>query len=624
MSLLSLSVSVVSHASGVKSHWVENAQFLKQINAQKQQPSKHIVVSEQSGFALLDENKASLSSINRKAEHLDFRLLPAQKDIGIMTTLDINTGEVLLVEVDLSNDKLAIKQTLKPAKAAFDAVCLSATDNSIELFTVNVLGSAVHYSVYREANQEWQLNEINRFPIGPNVKSCAVNDRTNTLYVTEENIGVWRYSTNPEHELSRELIQLPTKKGQILEVEYVDTTSSGDTVIVSPSVNTLWLFNQANQQLKPISLAEEVAPKTVQVSRDGTTLVTHMFDDEAEKLVNKKITNIDVPVFKKEATITSLPPYAQTEPVLNYGDAADDPAIWINHKSPKASLVYATDKKHGLNIYNLGGKLLKTLPVGRVNNVDIRYNVQLKNEVVDIAATSNRSNKSITLFKINQATGMPKRLADIKTDLADPYGLCMSQNESLISVWINDTDGRFQRYNLDFTADKITAIKAFEWNVPSQPEGCISDDATQRLFYGEESTGVWLKDMTTNNAAQLITGLDIGVEADIEGMSLYQLEGKNYLLVSSQGNNRYAVYAVDNNHKFLGVFSIGANWQNNIDGASETDGLAVTSTYLGPQLPNGLLVVQDGHNVMPKAPQNFKLVDGTLLHNWITDKVKKH
>ena len=45
-----------------------------------------------------------------------------------------------------------------------------------------------------------------------------------------------------------------------------------------------------------------------------------------------------------------------------------------------------------------------------------------------------------------------------------------------------------------------------------------------------------------------------------------------------------------------------------IDGASETDGLEVTSAALGDRYPAGLLVVQDGRNIAPEEPQNFKFV----------------
>ena len=45
-----------------------------------------------------------------------------------------------------------------------------------------------------------------------------------------------------------------------------------------------------------------------------------------------------------------------------------------------------------------------------------------------------------------------------------------------------------------------------------------------------------------------------------------------------------------------------------IDGAEETDGLAVTSVNLGEGFEQGLLVVQDGFNRRPDETQNFKLV----------------
>jgi 3-phytase len=155
----------------------------------------------------------------------------------------------------------------------------------------------------------------------------------------------------------------------------------------------------------------------------------------------------------------------------------------------------------------------------------------------------------------------------------------------------------------------------------SQSESCVSEDERWRLFYGEEAKGVWLKDIDCNSEDKFIAGLNDDIAADIEGMSLYHYLGKPYLVVSSQGNNRYTVYATDEHYQYLGVFEIAANWPEMIDVAFEIDGLAVTSQYLGADLPKELLVVQDGHNVMPKAVQNFKLVSGSLLNEWITERV---
>lgn len=45
-----------------------------------------------------------------------------------------------------------------------------------------------------------------------------------------------------------------------------------------------------------------------------------------------------------------------------------------------------------------------------------------------------------------------------------------------------------------------------------------------------------------------------------------------------------------------------------MDGASETDGLEVSSANLGGLYEDGILIVQDGRNVLPAENQNFKRV----------------
>ena len=60
--------------------------------------------------------------------------------------------------------------------------------------------------------------------------------------------------------------------------------------------------------------------------------------------------------------------------------------------------------------------------------------------------------------------------------------------------------------------------------------------------------------------------------------------------------------------EFVGQFAVVANDELGVDGASETDGLDVTSAPLGGAFPHGLLVVQDGRNIAPRERQNFKLV----------------
>jgi 3-phytase len=73
-------------------------------------------------------------------------------------------------------------------------------------------------------------------------------------------------------------------------------------------------------------------------------------------------------------------------------------------------------------------------------------------------------------------------------------------------------------------------------------------------------------------------------------------------------DRRTAVYRRDGGNEFIGHFAIVPNQTLGIDGTSDTDGLEVSSAPLGPAFGQGLLVVQDGRNVSPDEPQNFKLV----------------
>ena len=98
------------------------------------------------------------------------------------------------------------------------------------------------------------------------------------------------------------------------------------------------------------------------------------------------------------------------------------------------------------------------------------------------------------------------------------------------------------------------------------------------------------------------------VKDDIEGLALYHGKGGDYLVISSQGNDSYVVVDAKPPYRVRGSFQVSLDAQRGIDGASETDGLDVTSANLGGPWAKGLLVVQDGRKRMPEGNQNYKYV----------------
>ncbi|MEL7187193.1 MAG: phytase [Pseudomonadota bacterium] len=223
-----------------------------------------------------------------------------------------------------------------------------------------------------------------------------------------------------------------------------------------------------------------------------------------------------------------------------------------------------------------------------------------------LVAGSNRSNKSISLIEvtIDGSAATFEHIKNVSLDLDDPYGLCSAKIRGTPTIFVGDKDGNVQHWTVttDYAAT-LSATTKFE----TQTEGCVVDTAANVLFVGEEEVGIWALDLLTGDR-QLFAAVDgETLFADVEGLDLYEARGEKYLIASSQGDNTYVRYPLSSPGEPV-KFEIGANWRDSIDGASETDGLAVYSKPL-PGYPAGILVVQDGHNVLPAENQNFKIVD---------------
>ncbi|MEM9622631.1 MAG: phytase [Pseudomonadota bacterium] len=299
----------------------------------------------------------------------------------------------------------------------------------------------------------------------------------------------------------------------------------------------------------------------------------------------------------------------ETVPVPSRDDAADDPAIWIDAVEPARSLVIGTDKGSGLLAYDLSGAQLQYLPVGELNNVDLRQAPWGQQGQTLLAATQ-RNPSRLVLFVLDHASRELRTVASHTTELAEPYGICMYQAEQQPYLIANSKGGEFVQYAVtpDFALQPLR-----RWRTRSQPEGCVADDLTHTLYFGEEAAGVWqisaLPDAATE--AQVFDAVENGrLVADVEGMTLYRQSQRTLLIVSSQGDNSFVVYDTATRRHLL-TFQVADGQDRNgdaIDGATETDGIAATALPL-PGFPGGLLVVQDGYNRQPASEQNFKLVD---------------
>ncbi|MEU1022403.1 phytase, partial [Streptomyces sp. NPDC005904] len=172
-----------------------------------------------------------------------------------------------------------------------------------------------------------------------------------------------------------------------------------------------------------------------------------------------------------------------------------------------------------------------------------------------------------------------------------------------------------------------------------QVEGMVVDPANGTLYAGQEDVGVWRvrADLTgtpklidkvreygvpgtyDEETEECVAGADPGfggtrVTADVEGLTLLtEQDGDGYLLASSQGDNTFVAYdrEVSDANEYEGGFRVAAA-SATLDGSEECDGAAALAAPLGPDFPDGLLVVQDGHDAPgdgERPSTNFKFVD---------------
>lgn len=496
--------------------------------------------------------------------------------------------------------------------------------------------------------EQWELFEhdrkvagriVRRIPAGKGVAHCAVDDIDARVYFSEESVGIWSVSAEPESDASREPVDLIEPRGSLHEevkglAIYRADSAKAYLLARDAGAGTFTVYPLDGSEPQRFSIggaielgdAEGLTIVKEPLGKDFPFGVLVIADEDAGdyKLISLQdltsqlnLPTADAAANAAVAKVATVQPRVETEAVASYGDAADDPAIWVDPKDPARSVVIATDKKLGLNVYDLSGKLLQTLPDGRMNNVDLRDGFMLGGQPITVVAATNRTTKSISLYRFDATS---RRLSSIAAGVlasgfSDPYGLCMyhSRKSGTFYVLANDSvDGKVRQWQLIERQGKVAIEPGRDIDVGSQAEGCAADDELGHLYVAEEDVGLWKYGAEPNsgNRRTPVDSVDKGnLKDDVEGVSIYYgANGAGFVVVSNQGEDNYAVYRREGANEYVGKFHVVANSALDIDGSSETDGLDIVSAPLGSQFPAGLLVVQDGRNLMPAARQNFKYV----------------
>jgi 3-phytase len=290
-------------------------------------------------------------------------------------------------------------------------------------------------------------------------------------------------------------------------------------------------------------------------------------------------------------------------------DAADDPAIWRNARRPADSLIVATDKKAGLYVYGLDGKVRHFIPAGRVNNVDL-IDMGAAGIIVAASDRNDLTRALLQLYRLDTAAQKLVPLGAVPGGADEAYGVCLMRAGTQLHAFSVLKSGTVEQVAITLGTKASAGLPIGRTvrtlKMQTQTEGCVVDPRTATLYVGEEDHGIWAFDARANGAAEgkLVASVDNAqLTADVEGLALMPVGARGgWLVASSQGDNAYALFSLPD-LKPAGRFRIGAG---NFGATQETDGIAIAPGNFGPDYPGGLFVAQDGDNA--PAAQNFKLV----------------
>jgi 3-phytase len=330
----------------------------------------------------------------------------------------------------------------------------------------------------------------------------------------------------------------------------------------------------------------------------------------------------DLEVSSSTAALTDVPvfsPFATTPSLHNYEDQpltpdADDPAIWMpKHGAP---LVIGDLKDAGLAVYDIAGNLVQALAptdpsCGRYNNVAILPKVKLTSRKVDVAVVTDRGCDKLRFFAIDPgaangplfevtAPDVPRVFPEAELEEQESaYGLAVyKRNGELRAAVTRRSRNLVGLLELRATASgTLTYTKRAELVFPgaedSQLEGLAYDADRKTLWASQEDVGLWAVSLRreptgTVDVAEgdLVDAVGDHLVADVEGITVVD---DDYLLVSSQGDNTFHLYDLDDGEHEAAF---------QIEGVGETDGMDVVGD---------LLVTQNG---MAPPPASTDPVDG--------------
>jgi len=427
-----------------------------------------LLSSKNKGLQILDDQQNVLHQIQGQFGRFDYRI---GSERLLIAASNLQQQQIQLMSMNLKN-KAWDKPSFIPKRSfKSEDVCLYTDAQGLSFaFLVGEEGLGEQWLVAQHEKALSQPQLVRRLSFPPASSVCKVNDATAELFINEANVGVWAYPAHSEADMVRQAVDLVQPFGSIQGSPSAIAIVDDHVAVLDAEKPLLYRYQKQDKQWRaqpPLQLDTVKEAETLSVQGNLTDKSLLILDDKTVKVTDVEW---ETQTQTKAQNIITIPAEVQTEGVPSTGDAADDPAIWHNAAQPSQSRILATDKQGGLQVNDLQGKTVQYLPVGRLNNVDVRHGFKWGNQTVDLAVASNRDHNSLHLFAIQPKTGKVSVLGELTTTLDDIYGICMYRDaQGEIYAIPNDKNGTFVQYHITAAQQKLRAEEVQRFSVKTQP-----------------------------------------------------------------------------------------------------------------------------------------------------------
>jgi 3-phytase len=302
-------------------------------------------------------------------------------------------------------------------------------------------------------------------------------------------------------------------------------------------------------------------------------------------------------------TTPSLAAIAETAPT----EQSDANTALIVPRANGGGLIIGSSETTGIELYGLDGARVGAIASGAAVGVDARYGAPSENAWV--VATLDGATNQLRLFELDAETGAGRE----RTARALPVGfagesLCLyrdARDQTLYAFALGGA-GQVAQYMIGQRDGGFDATLVRELRVASEASYCTSDDATGDLYVAEQGVGFWRfdADPEAEVVPQLIDAVRLGhITEEAGGLAVYNAGAASYLVGSDASASQFHVYDRNNDHAYVGSFTLGAG--ASVDGVEAAGGLNASSFAFSPSFPQGALVATDDEN---DGGTNYKLI----------------